>query len=183
MGRKRMNKKLRLNIPLHCTTLTPLDFLGLFYKLFFLLTPSSSNIPIMTSLSDSGLRPVDKLQGRARRRAPQKKIIPSSIDQKSSFFKQYHNSLSHYVEPRKIFNTIPFISPLNINNYFELNPFLSSSIISENQGKSNTEIGFFNFKNLKSNYENYPLEIMKSFPALITNFVSIPTFNQKLTKE
>ena len=36
MGRKRLNKKLRLNIPLQCTTLTPLDFLAIFYKLFSL---------------------------------------------------------------------------------------------------------------------------------------------------
>ena len=36
MGRKRLNKKLRLNVPLQCTTLTPLDFLAIFYKLFSL---------------------------------------------------------------------------------------------------------------------------------------------------
>ena len=34
MGRKRLNEKLRLNIPLQCTTLTSLDFLAVFYKLF-----------------------------------------------------------------------------------------------------------------------------------------------------
>uniref|UniRef100_UPI0030018EEA RNA polymerase beta subunit n=1 Tax=Cephaleuros diffusus TaxID=1519597 RepID=UPI0030018EEA len=44
-------------------------------------------------------------------------------------------------------------------------------------------IGFSNFKRLKTNYESYPLNLMKSFPALITNFVPIPTLNQNLTKE
>lgn len=52
MGRKRLNKKLRLNIPLHCTALTPLDFLALFYKLFFLLNLKSPLNPVYKLLPD-----------------------------------------------------------------------------------------------------------------------------------
>ena len=66
MGRKRLNKKLRLNIPLHCTALTPLDFLALFYKLFFLLNPKtpfnsvSHFLPDQTfAESKSGLVPAE----------------------------------------------------------------------------------------------------------------------------
>ena len=52
MGRKRLNKKLRLNIPLYCTALTPLDFLALFYKLFFLLNSKIRFNPVYDFLPD-----------------------------------------------------------------------------------------------------------------------------------
>ncbi len=52
MGRKRLNKKLRLNIPLYCTALTPLDFLALFYKLFFLLNSKTVFNPAYDFLPD-----------------------------------------------------------------------------------------------------------------------------------
>ena len=55
MGRRRLNKKLRLNIPLHCTALTPLDFLALFYKLFFLLNPRTPHNSISNLLPDRSL--------------------------------------------------------------------------------------------------------------------------------
>ena len=90
MGRKRLNKKLRLNIPLQCTTLTPLDFLAVFYKLFslynnfsliqnyFPINQPSLGEPLNSSSTWSFFNPGGAFSsGSMALRENQKKVLPS----------------------------------------------------------------------------------------------------------
>nr|UIB38784.1 hypothetical protein [Trentepohlia sp. YN1242] len=93
MGRKRLNKKLRLNIPLYCTALTPLDFLALFYKLFFLLNPKT---------------PVDLTYEKT---INEEKFFYSNFS--GDTLKNLNNALDSNKSFSTKFDSIPLVSPLN----------------------------------------------------------------------
>ena len=96
MGRKRLNKKLRLNIPLYCTALTPLDFLALFYKLFFLLNSKAPFNPIYDFLPDQ-----------KKSFYSQNELRFTSEQTKNEQFEQGNNSFSSKLNP------ISLVSPLS----------------------------------------------------------------------
>ena len=158
MGRKRLNKKLRLNIPLQCTTLTSLDFLAIFYKLFSFHLILNSEFPLdqigLSSLPTSEEKNTKNLKGSLALNYLANKVLNTgSSSKEDNLFKKQsleHNALDH-LNQRHIRTSGEFIFLQFWRATLRFYQLLS---------RLSTRNSFLRSPKIERNFYSFPLELM-----------------------